>query len=116
MISKNYEEGEFVTAGATLATLADLDQLWIKVYIPTDELPRIKLGQGVDISVSGYREIFPGVVREISSRGEFTPKSIQTKKERANVVFPVKIDIKSNPDGTLKPGMPADVSWQEMIP
>ena len=53
LISKNFEEGEFVTMGATLATLADLHHLWIKVYIPTDELPRVKLGQKVNIRVSG---------------------------------------------------------------
>ena len=116
LITKNFEEGEFVTMGATLATLADLHHLWIRVYIPTDELPRVKLGQKVSISVSGCEQVFSGVVKEISSRGEFTPKSIQTKKERANVVFPVKINITSNPNAILKAGMPADVLWQEMTP
>lgn len=116
LISKNFEEGEFVTMGATLATLADLQKLWIRVYIPTDELPRIKLGQKVSISVSGSTQLFPGTVSEISSQGEFTPKSIQTKKERANVVFPVKIVVQKNPDDILKAGMPADVIWREMNP
>ena len=108
VLSKNYETGEYVSMGASLATVADLDDLWIKVYIPTDDLPKIKLGQQVDISVSGSEQIFAGKVSEISSRGEFTPKTIQTKKERTNVVFAVKITV-NNHDGVLKPGMPADV-------
>lgn len=108
VISRNYEPGEFVTAGSTLATLADLEHLWIKVYIPTDDLPRIKLGQRVLCTVSGHSQSFNGVVKSIASSGEFTPKTIQTEKERTNVVFAVKIDL-TNSGGVLKPGMPADV-------
>lgn len=108
VISKNFEPGEYVPATATLATMADLTHLWIKVYIPTDDLPRIKLGQKVDISVSGSQDKFAGKVTNIASKGEYTPKMIQTQKERANVVFAVKISVK-DPRGVLKPGMPADV-------
>lgn len=108
VISRNYEPGEFVTAGSSLATLADLEHLWIKVYIPTDDLPRIKLGQKVTCTVSGHSQSFTGAVRSIASSGEFTPKTIQTEKERTNVVFAVKIDL-TNSGGVLKPGMPADV-------
>lgn len=108
VISRNYEEGEYVQIGASLATIADMDELWIKVYIPTDDLPGIRLGQVVSFSVSGTEQNFEGAVIEIASKGEFTPKTIQTKKERTNVVFAVKIGINSR-DGILKPGMPADV-------
>ncbi|MCR4441954.1 MAG: efflux RND transporter periplasmic adaptor subunit [Peptococcaceae bacterium] len=110
VLSKNYEEGEFVQLGASIATVADLNDLWIRVYIPTDDLPRVKLGQKVSFSVSGFNKSFEGLVEEIASRGEFTPKTIQTKKERTNVVFAVKIRIDSA-GGVLKPGMPADVSF-----
>lgn len=110
VLSRNYEPGEYAAMGAALATVADLNDLWIKVYIPTDDLPRIKLGQKVEVSVSGSKQLFAGVVSEIASRGEFTPKNIQTKKERTNVVFAVKISV-NNHDGILKPGMPADVSF-----
>jgi len=111
VLTKNYEEGEFLQLGATLLTIAKIDDLWVKVYIPTDDLPYISLGQNVQFSVSGYNQSFEGVVEEIASKGEFTPKTIQTKKERTNVVFAVKIRIKSE-GGILKPGMPADVVFQ----
>ncbi|NLT94142.1 MAG: HlyD family efflux transporter periplasmic adaptor subunit [Clostridia bacterium] len=108
VLSKNYELGECVQPGASIATVVNLDDLWIKVYIPTDDLPLIKLGQKVTFTVSGFDRVFEGVVEEIATKGEFTPKTIQTKKERTNVVFAVKIRI-NNEDGILKPGMPADV-------
>jgi len=108
VLTKNYELGEYVTPGAVVATIANLEDLWIKVYIPTDDLPKIFLGQKVTFTVSGSPKIFEGVVQEIATKGEFTPRTIQTKKERANVVFAVKIGIK-NGEGILKPGMPADV-------
>ncbi|ADI01507.1 HlyD family secretion protein [Syntrophothermus lipocalidus] len=108
VLNRNYEPGEYVQAGASLATVANLNDLWIKVYIPTDDLPAIRLGQEVKITVSGSPEVFTGRVTYIASRGEYTPKMIQTKKERTNVVFAVKISV-DNKDGVLKPGMPADV-------
>lgn len=111
ILTKNFEEGEFVQIGAALATIADLNDLWIKVYISTDDLPKIKLGQPVTFTVSGESTIFEGIVSEISSRGEFTPKTIQTKEERTNIVFGVKIII-NNGQGILKPGMPADVVFK----
>lgn len=106
--SKNYENGEYVTAGASLLSVVDLNHLWIKVYIPADDLPRVKLNQAVEVSVSGSPQVFTGKVTYIASRGEFTPKTIQTKKERANVVFAVKVAVENQND-ILKPGMPADV-------
>ncbi|NPV92874.1 MAG: HlyD family efflux transporter periplasmic adaptor subunit [Firmicutes bacterium] len=109
--TKNYEVGEYVQAGASLASLVDLNDQWIKVYIPTDQLPGVRLGQDVSFTVSGMSETFYGVVVEISDKGEYTPKTIQTKEERANVVFGVKIRINSG-GGVLKPGMPADVTFE----
>lgn len=106
--SKNYENGEYIPAGTSLLSVVDLNHLWIKVYIPTNDLPRVKLNQPVEVSVSGSSQVFAGKVTYIASRGEFTPKTIQTKKERANVVFAVKVAVK-NQNGVLKPGMPADV-------
>ncbi|MGS0765848.1 HlyD family secretion protein [Syntrophomonas curvata] len=106
--SKNYETGEYVPLGASLLSISDLSRLWIKVYIPADDLPRVKLNQAVKVTVSGNPQIFSGRVSYIASRGEFTPKTIQTKKERANVVFAVKVTVQ-NRSHMLKPGMPADV-------
>lgn len=108
VVAKNYSEGEYVQAGASLATIADLSHLWIKVYVATDDLPRVRLGQRVRFTVSGDPAVYQGVVTWISSKGEYTPKSVQTKRERANVVFAMKIGI-DDEKGRLKPGMPADV-------
>ena len=110
VMTKNYEQGEFVPQGAAVATVVDLNDLWIRVYVPTDELPAVKLGQTVQFTISGTTRVFTGTVSAIASKGEFTPKMIQTKEERANVVFGVKIRI-SNEGGLLKPGMPADVTF-----
>lgn len=109
VLNRNYEPGEYVAAGANLASVADLNRLWITVYIPTDDLPTVKLGQKVHITVSGDSSQYTGTVANIASQGEFTPKTIQTKQERTNVVFAVKITIDDNQNGVLKPGMPADV-------
>lgn len=108
VLSVNYKVGEYVNPGAALVSIADLDDLHIKVYIATDDLPYIHLGQEVRCQVSGTDQEFPGRVQYISSQGEYTPKSIQTEKERANVVFAVKIAV-DNREGMLKPGMPADI-------
>jgi HlyD family secretion protein len=109
VLSRNYEPGEYVAAGVPLATLTDLNRLWIKVYIPTDDLPAVKLGQKVHFTVSGDNTQYIGTVSNIASQGEFTPKTIQTKQERTNVVFAVKITVDDNHNSVLKPGMPADV-------
>ncbi|MEA1961716.1 MAG: efflux RND transporter periplasmic adaptor subunit [Bacillota bacterium] len=110
VLSKNYEEGEFLSMGVPVVTIADLEKLWVNVYIPTDDLPAVKLGQAVDVSVSGDNTQYHGIVSHIASQGEFTPKTIQTKQERTNIVFAVKISL-DNKDGNLKPGMPADIVW-----
>ncbi|MHB8157090.1 MAG: HlyD family secretion protein [Desulfocucumaceae bacterium] len=108
VLTRNFEPGEFVTTGAPVVTVADLKDLWIKVYISTDDLPRIKLGEKVSFTVSGVSEEFSGIITEIASKGEFTPKMIQTRQERTNIVYAVKVKI-DNSNGVFKPGMPADV-------
>ncbi len=108
LITKNYEIGEYVQPGTPIFTVANLEDLWIKVYVPTDDLPKIELGQQVTFTVSGIDTVFDGTVKKIADTGEFTPKTIQTKKERTNIVFQVEIEIGSS-NGILKPGMPADV-------
>jgi HlyD family secretion protein len=107
VILKNYEKGEYIGTGMSIATVADLENLWIKVYVTTEELPTIKMGQQVKFTVSGYNKEFIGKITFISDKGEYTPKTILTVNERANVVFAVKISTDSQ-GGVLKPGMPAD--------
>lgn len=112
VLSRNYEPGEYVQMGSSLGTIADLNHMWIKVYIPTDDLPKIKLGKKVHFSVSGDASRYTGTVTHIASKGEFTPKTIQTQKERTNIVFAVKISFE-NKNGALKIGMPADVVFDQ---
>ncbi len=111
ILSSNYEPGEFIQMGAAIATVANLNDLWITVYIPSDELSYISLEQPVQCFVAGDATVYPGKVTHIADHGEFTPKMIQTKKERANIVFAVKVAVE-NQDNRLKPGMPADVAFK----
>lgn len=108
VLSKNVEPGEFVAAGTPIVTLANLKKPWLRVYIPGPDLGKVKLGQKAKIHADGYPDkSFAGVVSFISSEAEFTPKSVQTDKERVKLVYRIKIDL-DNPNIELKPGMPAD--------
>jgi multidrug resistance efflux pump len=106
--SKNIQEGEVVSAGTSLYTLIDLQDTWLRAFIPEDQIARVKVGQAAHVSVDSFPgRIFQGHVTEISSRGEFTPGNVQTRGDRVKLVFGVKIRL-DNRDGSLKPGMPAD--------
>jgi multidrug resistance efflux pump len=95
-------------AGATLMTIANLDEVTLTIYIPEDEIGKVKVGQTVEVSVDSFpNKVFEGRVSYIASEAEFTPKNVQTKKERVNMVFAVKVKV-PNPEHELKPGMPAD--------
>ncbi len=100
------EAGEFASTGKPLFTIANLEQIYLRAYITASQLTQMKLGQTVkvysDSGADGQKE-YAGVVEWISSRAEFTPKSIQTRDERANQVYAVKIRVKN--DGYLKIGM-----------
>ena len=103
-----FEVGDLVSPGATVFTLADIDHVYVMIYVTENELGRVKLGSAAEVSIDSYPDrIFPGKVTYISSEAEFTPKNIQTKEDRVKLVFGVKIEIE-NKDGILKPGLPAD--------
>jgi HlyD family secretion protein len=102
------ELGEVVSPGTPIYTLADLDHIWVRVYVPETELGRVKWGQEVTVGTDTYGKRYRGRVSFISSEAEFTPKSVQTEKERVTLVYRVKVDIENN-SHELKPGMPADV-------
>jgi len=103
--------GEVAAAGATLLTLADTRTLSLTVYVPETETARVRLGQRVQVTVDSFPgRTFEGEVSHIADQAEFTPRNISTKEERVNLVFAVEIRI-ANPDGALKPGMPADVAF-----
>lgn len=101
--------GELAMPGLPVVTMVDLSDIWIEVFVPEDEIGKIKLGDTADITVDSFPgEKFSGEVVFISSQAEFTPKSVQTKKERVTLVYRIKVKIK-NPEQKLKPGTPADV-------
>jgi len=101
-------EGENTLPGTTLLTLGNLDAVDLTIYIPEPDVGKVSLEQVVEISVDSFPgETFLGQVVWISDQAEFTPKNVQTKEERVNTVFAVKVRI-PNPDHKLKPGMPAD--------
>ena len=109
VISRMNQPGEVVMPGAPVIIISDLDDLTIKVYLPEIYLGKIKLGQNVKIQIDSHPDkFFPGVIKHISDKAEFTPKNIQTKEERVKQVFAVEIASDSH-GGILKPGLPCDV-------
>ena len=102
------ELGEVVAPGSPVVTLADLDHIWLRAYIAETDLGSIHWGQEATVTTDTYPgKQYHGRISFISSNAEFTPKSVQTNKERVTLVYRIKIDI-DNPNHELKPGMPAD--------
>jgi HlyD family secretion protein len=108
--SRSAQPGEPALAGVTLLTVANLDEVRLTIYVPEDELSFVYLGQEVEVAVDSYPgRTFAGTVSFIAQEAEFTPKNVQTEKERVNMVFAVRVRL-PNPDSLLKPGMPADAT------
>jgi len=107
------EKGELVAPGTKLATVADLSEVWTFIYVPHDLLAGLKPGMELKgfLPEAGDKE-FPGRISVIHSEAEFTPKNVQTRKERTRLVFAVKVSF-PNPDETLKPGMTIEVKLPE---
>lgn len=111
VLVKYAEAGELTGFGKPLYKVADLGVLTLRAYIAGDQLSAIKVGQDVQVftdMADGQQKETTGKIRWISAQSEFTPKIIQTKEERVNLVYAVKISV-PNPDGALKIGMPAEV-------
>lgn len=112
VLEKYAEPGENTIPGKALYKIANVDILELKVYVSGSQLPSIKIGQSVDVFVdsteSGIRKL-PGEISYISASAEFTPKIIQTREERINMVYAVKVMVKN--DGSLKIGMPGEVNF-----
>ena len=108
ILVRQAELGEVVVPGTPIITLADMVHIWLRVYVPETDLSRVHWGQDVVVRTDSYPgKDYHGRISFISSQAEFTPKSVQTEKERVTLVYRVKIDI-DNPNYELKPGMPAD--------
>jgi HlyD family secretion protein len=104
-------QGEVVGAGTPVLTVARLDELTLTVYVPEAELGRVALGQSVEARADAFPgRAFPGQVQAISTRAEFTPRNVQTARDRRKLVFAVKVRL-PNPSGELKPGLPVDVTF-----
>jgi HlyD family secretion protein len=112
VLSKNYELGEYINAGVAIATIGDLQDCWVKVYVSTEQLGLIRLGQMVKVKIDAYPDkAFKGTIKEISQNAEYTPRQSITQRERANMVFAVKVQIE-NAEEFMKPGLPADVVFE----
>ncbi len=103
--------GEIAAPGQTIATVINLRRLKLTVYILERDLGRVQVGQQVDVTADPFgSRVFPGVVTSTNPRAEFTPRNVQTQRDRLNLVFGVQVRV-DNPDGALKPGMPADATF-----
>jgi HlyD family secretion protein len=108
VLRKNLEAGETANPGVPILTLVNPKDVWLRAYVPETEVGRLKVGDTAALRVDAFpNRVFTGRLIEIGSEAEFTPRNVQTKKERVNLVFRIKIQI-DNPDGLLKPGLPAD--------
>ncbi len=111
ILTRNIEPGEYVAPGAAALTMGQLSDLTITVYVPEDRYGQIHLGQAASVSVDSFPEAsFSAKVTYISDQAEFTPRNVQTVEGRSSTVYAIKLTV-SDPQGQLKPGMPADVTF-----
>lgn len=111
VISRNADPGEVVAAGRSVLTVAEAGEPYVWVYVATRELPRVRRGQHVAARLDGYPERpIPGVVAAISPEAEFTPRVALTERERADLMFGVKVAL-ADTTGLLRPGLPVTVSF-----
>ena len=109
VLSHQIEPGEFVAPGTPVVTVGDTARMWVRAYVNQTDLGRVRHGQQVAIRTDSFPgKDFAGTVSFIAAEAEFTPKTVQTPKERVKLVFRIKVDV-ANPDDALKTGMPADV-------
>ena len=114
ILEKYTEPYEMTTQGNTLYKIADISEMYLRVYVSGSQLPYIKAGQKVDVLIDRDKKTMShlqGIVSWISEQAEFTPKIIQTKEERVNMVYAVKVLVKN--DGTMKSGMPGEINFKD---
>lgn len=108
VLSDIIEPGEQVAAGTPVVTIGNLRDVWLRAYIPETDLGRVRIGTAARVSTDSFPgKSYEGRVSYIASEAEFTPKSVQTEKERVKLVYRIRIAI-DNPNQELKAGMPAD--------
>lgn len=113
VLSKFVENSELVNFGKAICKIADIENIYLRAYISGSQLPKVKIGDIVKVFIDNEKENmteYEGEVNWISSKAEFTPKIIQTKEERVNLVYAVKILVKN--DGSIKIGMPGEMKFK----
>ena len=110
VLTRNNQEGEVVAAGGAVYTIVNPGDMWLRVFIPEDQIGRVRLGQRAEIRVDTFPgRTFPSRVSEIGTQAEFTPINVQSRENRVKLVYGVKLQL-TNRYGELKPGMPADAT------
>ena len=112
VLVKYAEPGEVTAAGKPLYKIADTDLLYLRAYVTADQLSHLKLGQSLKVfaDYGNDRREYPGTITWISDKSEFTTKGIQTKDERANLVYAIKIAVRN--DGYLKIGQYGEIKYE----
>jgi HlyD family secretion protein len=114
ILSRTVEVGDVVSPGSPIFVMVDMNRLYLKVYIPEPDIPKLKLGGEADVTVDAFPDrTFSARISKIYQQAEFTPKNVETPDERVKLVFGVELTL-SNINGLLKPGMPADcvIHWK----
>ena len=117
VLTKYAEQGEFTAPGKALFKVSDMQQMYLRAYITSDQLTQLKQGQPVTVYADfgeDQMRTYPGTISWIADKAEFTPKTIQTRNERANLVYAVKIAVTN--DGYLKNGMYGEVKFNAPKP
>jgi HlyD family secretion protein len=110
VITRFHEPGELVSPGTKILHLAALDRVYAYIYVPQQELAKLKIGQKINGVVSDSdKKPVSGTIAKINAEAEFTPKNVQTEKERTRLVYGVKVEF-DNPDRYLKPGMTVEMT------
>ncbi len=111
LLSKALDAGEIASPGRTLGTVGRLNDLTVTVYVPESEIGKVKVGQAASLKTDSSSSTFDCKVISVASEAEFTPAQVETKDQRVKLVFAVKLSV-GDKTGTLKPGMPADVTFE----
>lgn len=111
VLERSIEPGEIAPAGSTVILLGDLSSLTLTVYVPEDQYGVIALGDSYSVTVDSYPdEVFTATVTRIADQAEFTPRNVQTTQSRMSTVYAIELSV-DDPQGLLRPGMPADVNF-----
>jgi HlyD family secretion protein len=111
LLTKSLDAGENAAPGKTLATIGRLDELTVTVYVAESEIGKVKVGQKASLLTDSTTTAFNCAVTSVASEAEFTPAQVETKDQRVKLVYAVKLSV-SDTSGTLKPGMPVDVTFE----